>query len=562
LYKKNVKLDHGAKASFELQPLADVHFNTKYEDMYLRKAHLPTLYGLMGIAIFILIIAAINFINLSTALSVKRTKEIGVRKVLGSSKSKLVFQFLSETFLLTLIAVILAVLLVPPILSSMSTFIPEGVALELSKPSTIIFLALVCIITSLLAGFYPAKILSSFLPAVSLKGQGSEKTNRRSYFRKGLIVFQFTVSLVFIIGTLVVGNQMHYLLNKDMGFNKDAVINFSPEWRQGGDKAKLFAEKVRNISGVQLASADMGTPAEKGHWGTIIECKETSAENVESQMIGGDENYLPLYQLKLIAGRNLQRSDTIKEFLINETCARTLGFKKPEDALGKMLTTGMSDGDGRKNCPIVGVISDFHSQSLHEPIKAAFMIESKLFCRSISIKLNTKGKKTSDFSGIIDNVEKAWKEVYPDEKFEYTFFDQTIANFYQKEKKTAGIMNLAMIVAIFISCMGLFGLAAFTSQQRTKEIGIRKVLGASVPGIITLLSKDFLKPVFISIVIASPIAWYFMHKWLQDFAYRVSISWWIFIIGGLAAIIIAVLTVGLQTIKTAVSNPVKSLRSE
>lgn len=562
IVKKNVKFELGEKATFDLQPFSDVHFNTKYSDIYLTKAHLPTLYGLMGIAAFILLIAAVNFINLSTAQSLRRSKEIGVRKVLGSSRGKLVFQFLSETFVLTLIAMIIALILVPLILKLFSTYIPSGVTFNLLAPSTLLFLLVVCIITTLLAGFYPAKIVSAYLPVLSLKGKTTTHTSQKNYLRKGLIVFQFSISLVFIVCTLVVGRQINYALSMDMGFNKDAIITVTPEWKNGGEKAKLFAQEIGALTSVQVASVDMGAPADVNHWGSVLKCKETGVLDLRAQMIGGDKNYLPLYNIKLLAGRNIQNSDTIKEFLINETCAKKLGFNKPADAIGKILSTGMNDTDFPKNCPVVGILSDFHTESLHEPIKPVFMIESKAFCRQISVKLNTKGKSTDAFKSAISGIEKKWKEIYPDEKFDFAFFDENVAKFYGKEQKTAGIMNLAMFLAIFISCMGLFGLAAFTAQQRTKEIGIRKVLGASVAGIISMLTKDFLKPIFLAFVIATPVAWYFMQKWLEDFAYRVPVSWWIFIVSGGAAILVALFTVGIQTIRAAIANPVKSLRTE
>ncbi len=548
----------GFKAKFSLQPLSDIHFNNTYQDAYSRQAHLPTLYALMAIAAFILIIAAINFINLSTAQSLRRAKEVGVRKVLGGSKASLTIQFLIETFIVTSLAVVIAVVVTNPILSSFKSIVPNGVELHLFTPAVLGFLVLTVIVTSLLAGLYPARVLSSYLPALSLKGQGSQQLNRKSYLRKTLIVFQFTVSLVFIIGTIVIGNQIHFILNKDLGFNKDAIVTIPTDYNNTAGRMKVFATKINEIPGINLISRHQQTPASKDHSGTIVIYKGATVQKIKASFDLCDENYVRLFGLKLVAGRNIVHSDTLTEFLINETCAKALGFKKPEDAIGKMLTTGV----GGATCPVVGVIRDFHSQSLHDPIVPFFMGSRTSDERSISVKLATQRKEADVFKKTIAQVERAWNQVYPDDKFEYHFFDQTIAAFYDKEQKTAQLMNTAMLIAIFISCMGLFGLATFTAQQRIKEIGIRKVLGASVTNIVAMLSRDFLMLVIISMLIASPIAYYFMHQWLQDFAYRVNISWWVFLASGSAAIVIALLTISFQSIKAALMNPVKSLRSE
>ncbi len=495
--KEHIKLRDNTKIQLSLQPLTDIHFNNHYQDSYSRQAHLPTLYGLMAIAVFILLIAAINFINLSTAQSLRRAKEVGVRKVIGGTKTSLTIQFLVETFMVTGVALIIAVAAVNPIISLFHSFLPQGVALDLFSLPVLVFLVAILIITSLLAGFYPARVLSSYLPALSLKGQGSAQLNRRGYLRKTLIVFQFTVSLVFIIGTLIVADQIHFVLNKDMGFNKDAIITVHTDWNNTIDQLNVFCNKVRELPNVKLVSRHQHTPAAQRHGGTFIEYKGAGGAKTDASFDFCDENYVPLFGLKIVAGRNLSHSDTLKEYLVNETCAKALGFRKPEDAVGKTVEIGMSDSKRQ----IVGVLKDFNSKSLHEIISPFFMCTIKGNERSVSIKLAT-GKGISNFKATIAKIQSAWKEAYPDDKFEYAFFDQTIAGFYDKEQKTAQLMNTAMLIAIFISCMGLFGLAMFTAQQRMKEIGIRKVLGASVAGIVSMLSKDFLVLILISLVIA------------------------------------------------------------
>jgi len=555
--RTHVKMEPGSKTQLMLQPLSDIHFNNRYQDAYSRQAHLPTLYGLMAIALFILIIAAINFVNLSTAQSLRRAKEVGVRKVLGSSKKSLTIQFLIETFIITLAALVIAVAATNPIITAFHSFIPAGVSLNLFNPQVLLFLVATLIVTSLLAGFYPATILSSYLPALSLKGQGSIQLNGKSYLRKTLIVFQFTVSLVFIIGTLVVAKQIHFVLNKDMGFNKDAIITVHTGWNNTIDQLDVFSNKVKEIPNVQMVSRHHETPAAQRHGGTIIEYKGAGGAKIDASFDFCDENYVPLFGLKIIAGRNLSHSDSLKEYLVNENCAKALGFRNPADAIGKFVEIGMPNSKRQ----IVGIVKDFNSKSLHEVITPFFMTSQKRAERSISLKLAANGD-LSNFKTTIAQIGRAWKDVYPNDKFEYTFFDQTIAGFYDKEQKTAQLMNTAMLIAIFISCMGLLGLATFTAQQRVKEIGIRKVLGASITTIISMLSRDFLILVVVSLVIASPIAYYFMHSWLQDFAYRVNISLWVFLLSGLSAVIIAFATVSFQAIRVALTNPVKSLRNE
>jgi putative ABC transport system permease protein len=550
----------GEGNSLQLQPLSDIHFNEDYKDGYARKVHLPTLYGLMGIAAFILLIAIINFINLSIAQSIKRAKEIGVRKVLGSSLGRLRAQFFSETFLVTLTAVAIAAILLKPVLGLFSAFIPAGLVQQPFPAYVWLFLPGVLLLVTLLAGFYPAKVLSSYQPVLSLKGQAATPGSHRNYLRKSLIVFQFTISLVFIIGTIVVGKQINYMLTTDMGFDKDAIINLNIGSEKTPANKILFAQKLQQLSGVTAVSLHGNAPAAQRHPGTSIKSIGTSGTDAEiiSSFEFVDNQYIPLYNIKMLAGRNLLPSDTLREFVLNETSTRALGFKKPQDAIGQLVQVGISGKIG----PVAGVMEDFHSKSFREAITPFFITTTARSARTISVKLATDGKQISHLKTSLASIQKIWKGIYPDKKFDMRFLDETIAAFYEKEEKTAQLMNTAMVVAIFISCMGLFGLAAFMAQQRTKEIGVRKVLGATAVDIASMLSKDFLKLVLIAVVIASPIAWYLMNGWLEDFAYRTTINWWIFILAGLAAIVITLCTISFQSIKAALVNPVKSLRSE
>jgi len=563
MVNQNMDVGPDTKIAIELQPLSEIHFNSNYESSYGRTVQLSVLYGLIAVALFILLIAVINFVNLSTAQSLQRAREIGVRKVLGSNRRKIAVQFLCETFILTSISVILSLIIVSPLIKVFQPFLANGVGLNFS-PITGIFILTVMLVTSLLAGFYPAKILSAYPPVLTLKGGNFQTATGKNYFRKGLIIFQFTISLIFIIATLVIGKQVNYMLNTDMGFAKDAIVHIPGSPNYPKDKLLILSQELKQIAGVKMVSMGLGGPAEESHWSTILKHKwSDDEEGIGAQFLGGDENYISLYQIRLVAGRNLLPSDTMKEYLINETLAHQLGFKTPEDAIGKTMAGGGDDGKvSHKQLPIVGVLADFHQQSLHEQIAPVFVSTSKKYSRMLSVKLSTEGRKLSDFKTSIAAIEKRWKNIYPGEKFEYKFYDDVISKLYEKETKTETLVNTAMSIAIFISCMGLFGLAIFSTQRRTKEIGIRKIMGASPFRIAYMLSADFIWLVIAALVIASPPAYYFMHRWLQNFAYRINISWWVFILAGLAAAFIAILTISYQAIKAAMTNPVNALRTE
>ena len=558
--KLHVKPPPGAKLMMRLQPLRDIHFTGDYyredDGDNFRKAHLPTLYILMGIALFILMIAAFNFINLSTAQSIKRAKEIGIRKVLGSKKANLVFQFLTETFVLTVFAAGIAILLVKPVLYIFSSFIPQGIKFDLLSPSTLLFLLLVTLINSLLAGFYPAKVLSAYLPVDTLKGTTIQKGTGKVNLRKVLIVFQFAISLVFIIGAIIIGKQINFMRNADKGFKTDAIITIN-NWDDRTGKIKVLAEKIKQLNGVQHVIAQGNAPMGFAHGTENFKYKGKNELNLEASIESGDENFIPFYGMELLAGRNMTHSDSLNELVINKTGANALGFSNAADAIGKLLYTGNG-----KAFPIVGVVKDFHEGSFHEAIKPVIIANMPERQWSIAVKLATREKQVSNMNSILTEIEKQWKQVFPNQNFEYSFLDESITWLYEKDKQTAWLINAAMIITIFISCMGLFGLAMFTAQQRTKEIGIRKVLGASVINITTMLSKDFLRLVLISLLIATPLGWYFMNKWLDDFVYRTNITITEFLLSALAAITITLFAVGFQSIKAAMENPVKSLRSE
>ncbi|SRR5579871_237339 len=555
--------------SIHLQALSDMHFNPVYgSDFYTIQSDLHTLYALMGIAVLVLVIAAINFINLSTAQSIRRAKEIGIRKVLGSNRVALILQCLSETFILVLLAIVISMLITRLILKAFPAMIPDGVSIDLFSPSLLLFLFSIAIITTVLSGLYPAKVLSSYSPVQSLMGAASQISNQRSPLRKILIVFQFSVSIIFIIGTIMIGQQVHYLITKNLGFNKDAIINFFNAANHQKTDDYLLADKIRHLSGVEKVSVSDDPPETAfPRSGPSILCKDKQTQT-EPQYLDADDEFISLYGLKILSGRNFVAptgKDSSIEFLINETCSQQLGFKRPGEAVGHFVQEGSfmkTQFIPFRSGQVVGVLEDFHSQPLNKPIVAVCIAASKYRGGMISVKLSTNGKTPGNFDGTIKNIERQWKMIYPDEDFNYSFYDRTIAAFYSKEQKTGEIMNIAMVVAILISCIGLLGLITYMAARRTKEIGIRKVLGASVTGIAVMLAREFVILIVLAMVIASPVAYYLVHQWLQGFAYRISFSCWIFLSSGMSAILIALLTVGYQAVKAAMANPVKSLKTE
>lgn len=544
-----------------LQPLGDLHFNADYGNFEQRTAHKPTLYGLLAVAVFLLLLGCINFINLTTAQASQRAKEIGIRKTMGSSKKQLIWQFLGETFIITLIATVLSVVFTPVLLKIFGDFIPPELHFSITEqPLLILFLIGLVITVSLLSGFYPAWVLSAFRPVNVLKNQGNTNPgkSRKAWVRKSLTVSQFVIAQVFILATLVVGQQIHYTLNKDLGFRKNAIVHFMVDYHDTSKvKRRILAEKLRTIPEVSMVGLSTGTPPSNNFWSSTITYKDGKKESTaDVAMKFGDTNYLRQFGLQLVAGKNYVSSDTVSQFLINETYARVLGFPDPQKALGRYLV--WSD----KNILITGVVKDFHQKSLHEVIKPLVIGNWGQIHREFSISLQPQTADGNNWKAGIAKIGAAWKQLYPDYDFEYAFLDESIAKYYKAEQDISRLLKWATGLAIFISCLGLLGLVMYTTNQRTKEIGVRKVLGATVSQIVSILSKDFLLLVMIAFLIAAPVAWWAMHKWLENFAYRTPINAWLFIGAGFLTIVVAMATISYQTFKAAAANPVKSLRTE
>ncbi|HEY4966633.1 MAG TPA: FtsX-like permease family protein [Puia sp.] len=480
---------------YKLQPLSDLHFNHLYGNIfgYDDLAHKPSLYGLLAVAAFLLLLACINFINLSTAQSSQRAKEIGIRKTLGSSRRQLFVQFLSETFVLTLLATFLSVGLTPFLLKVFSDFIPKGFHFNFAnQPAVFVFGGLLLIVVTFLSGFYPAMVLSSYRPALVLKNQGpvGDGKSRSALLRKTLTVSQFVVAQVFVIGTLLVSKQISYLLHKDLGFKKDAIVYFYTSFYDTTRQNRLvLLNRLKTIPGISLVSLSGDAPFSNHSWTDVMKYKNGKKEiETELDIKYVDTNYCRLYQIRLLSGKKLSYCDTVRDLLINETYAHILGFRDLREAIGKNI----SWNNNKKT--IVGVVADFHQKSLHNAIKPLIITSLVTNEGLISVALAPQSHGGHSWKTVIANMQKAWSSVYPEDDFNYQFQDEEIAKSYKTEQEIAGLLNWATGLAIFISCLGLLGLVISTTNQRTKEIGIRKIIGASVTQIIFLLSSDRTSP--------------------------------------------------------------------
>ncbi|MBS1503261.1 MAG: FtsX-like permease family protein, partial [Bacteroidetes bacterium] len=553
--RKHLDPNPHTKLHAQLQPFTGIHFHREYGGEG-NKADMRILYTLAIVALFILFIAAINFINLATAQSIQRTKEIGIRKVLGSGKRTILLQFLTETFMLALLAVAIATASIKPVLNMFAAYIPQGVKFDLTNYSNWIFLAGIAVFTTLLAGLYPAKILTTFQPVSSLKGKPGEKTSNKGYLRKSLIVFQFTMSLIFMIGTIVMSKQINYMQTQELGFKTSNIITLRSLWSDHTGKMKVLAEKIKQLPGVEQVITEAFPPMGFAHMGNGAQLQGSGEKPFEVSVHSGNEEFVPFYHMKIIAGRNLLPSDSVREYLINETAAKAFGFNKPQKAVGRLLLLG------NKAYPIAGVVADFYENSFHQHINPVVIENDPKVQMGIALKLTPAEFQKGDIPLLVNRIAKQWKTVYPEEPFDYSFLGDYISRLYEMDQRMQWTMKIATIITIFISCIGLFGLTMFNTERRTKEISIRKVLGASAGNIVAMLNKEIIMLIAISFLISSPIAWFFTHKMLQNFAYHTNLSAWVFILAGAGALLIALVTISFQTVRSAAANPVKGLRNE
>ncbi|GAB2586779.1 ABC transporter permease [Spirosoma areae] len=563
LKKKYMNAEDNRRISYVLQPLTDVHTEPLYEDFlggYLVSREV--LWGLASLAVFLILIASFNFINLTTAQAIRRRKEVGVRKVVGSTQLQLFSQFIGETLVIATVAGLLSVGALTVLLDWLNRSLTI-IDLDLRPDAAVwVVSAGLVLIVALLAGFYPAIVLSKFQPITALKNTTTPRRDRFS-LRQGLIVLQFCITYGLIVGTFVASQQMDFFQHKDLGFAKDAVLTINGPRNQIPGKLDVFRQQLLRNSTIRDVSFSSGAPITKNFYGTNFRLKSEAVQmNRQAEMKLVDLAYQSLFGLQMVAGRWFSPSNIVPNgsrfngFILNETMVNMLGLT-PEMAIGK--TVAISEGEA----PILGVVRDFHNVSLQQPIKpCVLMCWNTDFYEQIHVALQTRDGQWLNAGQTLGSIEQTWKRLFPQDVYQYTFLNESLAKGYIIEQLVFDAFRIFAAISVFISCLGLFGLITFTTQQRVKEIGVRKVLGASVASIVSLLSKDFLKLVLIAIVISSPVAWWAMNQWLQGFAYKIEIAWWVFAGAGLLAVGIALLTVSFQSVKAALMNPVKSLRSE
>jgi len=545
------------KDSHIIQPLSAVHYDTQTGDYSNKTISRELLNVLWLIAAFIMLIACVNFINLSTAQAVNRAKEVGVKKVLGSNKSQLQIQFIIETFLIVMSAVLLASFITILVLPYLNHLLELSLSFDiLNNPVILLFLLAVTISVTALASFYPSIVLSRFNPVNALKSKATANSSKGISLRRGLVVFQFIIAQVLIIGTLIIVKQMNYFMDQPLGFEKKAIINIP--FRVDSlriSRLDYLKQQLLSVTGVQAVSFSSNTPVEDANdiWSTFRFDHAIKDADFKAITKFADNEYVPAYKLQLIAGRNLQPSKMTREFLVNESLMKSLGIENPDEILNREISIW---GD-RIKCPVVGVLKDFNDRSFLNNIAPLLVTTNITMYSQAAIKL-----ATPNISSTLQSVKTIWEQTFPGFVYEYRFLDDKIAGFYKQESQLSQLYKIFAAIAIFLSCLGLYGLASFMALQRIKEVGIRKVHGASSGNIAYLFSKEFIILVGIAFALATPIAWYYMQQWLQGYAYRVNISWRIFAGGGLAAIIIALATVSFRTIKAAFANPVNNLRSE
>jgi putative ABC transport system permease protein len=542
----------GNSLGFSLQPLSAIHLHSATNNELEPGGNATYVYIFSGIAIFMLIVACINFINLSTAGASKRAKEVGVRKVIGSGKAQLIGQFLSESMLLALMAVAVAILMVYLALPAFNAIAGKTFTLE---PLSLLGFGTLGIVVGLIAGIYPAFYLSSFQPIAVLKGKLTNPAKRIG-MRSALVVTQFVISVGLMIATVVVYQQMKYIRDKNLGYNREQILTIPNSYLLGRNE-QSFKNQMLQDSRVVSATTSWYKPVGPSNYNNALAYPEGN----DHQLVNGvdfhiDEQYIPTFGMRIVAGRNFSPAYPTDSagIILNETAAKALGWDNAS-AIGKTLIRQNSDKGLNYPYHVVGVVQNFNFRSLHENITPLFMTlqpEGGLIFKI----------KTADVAGLLATMKNQWDQYKTGEAFSYNFLDDLYNKTYAAEQKTGTILNIFAALTILVACLGLFGLATYTAEARTKEIGIRRVLGASVSQVTGMLSTQFIKLVGIASLIAFPLGWLAMNRWLEGFAYRVNIQWWVFAMAGMAAVLVAILTVSVQAIKAAVANPVKSLRSE
>ncbi len=548
------------------QPLGDVHLKSAdfiYDNAI--RGNATYVKALTLIALFVLAIACFNFINLATARSFKRAKEIGVRKVVGADRTQLVFQFIGETILLAVLSVVIASVVTSLLVPLLNNFTDKSIVFNpIANPLLALLILGGGVVIGILAGIYPAMVLSGFQPITVLKSMKLFGTGSHiPWLRQGLVILQFSLSALLIVSAIIVYKQTHYLNSKDLGFNKDQVIYFQIR-QDAAEKLDAFKAELKQSPNIVSVTSGYGLPGDLyAGDGVVLPGKDGDKEHSSNVFIG-DHDYVKTLGMRIIAGRDFSKdmsTDVNEAFIINETAVKEFGFGTPEKALGQRINwnewSPQDTLNPVKKGKVIGVIQDFHYKSLHEKVVSSVIHLYPQVTFKVAAKL-----QTTDIQNTIAHITKVWDKFSPGFPLDYKFMDETYGKMYKSEGKLASLLWIFTVMAIVVGCLGLFGLAAFAAEQRTKEIGIRKVLGASVLNIMGLLSKNFIVMVLIASATAFPLAWWLMNKWLDDFPYRVTIGWWVFAVAVIAALLVALITVSFQSIKAATTNPVKSLRTE
>ena len=563
LIKKYYQPEDAARESFLLQPLSEIHFNTEYDDNPGTAPVSTSMLAILGvIGMFILVIACVNFINLSTALSVHRSREVGIRKTLGAQQPQLAMQYLGEAFLLAAMAGVISIVAAEIVAPWMASFLENDIQLDfLHDVWLLAFLAGAVLFTALLAGSYPALVLSRFNPVHALKNRLTNRQEGAVPLRKVLVVLQFFIAQVLIISTLVVNSQLNFFRSRPLGFTKEAVINVALP-QHDAQKLEAMRNKLLADPDVKDVSFSLGAPTSDMNFGTGMFLTAKGGENRYGVNIKPvDTHYKDVYGLELIEGRWFTESDeklgNVKDtykwvYVVNEKAVKTLGFSSPKDIIGESVTIGFNDHAGE----VIGVVKDFNVASLRQELRPVLMLPFNM-AYSAGIKISTT--HTTD---VIKKIEEAYNTQFSEYLFEFTFLDQYIERLYRDEEKMFAMFEIFAGIAIFIGCLGLYGLASFMAEQKNKEIAIRKTLGASIGNIVANFSREFVILIAIAFVAAMPLVWFAMNRWLQEFAFRIEISWIVFVMGIASTLAIAFLTVGYRSLRAARTNPVEALRSE
>lgn len=545
---------------YKLQALSEMHQDERFGNFNLRTVSKNTLWALALVGIALVLVACVNYINLATARSTLRSKEIGIRKVLGSKRSQLVIQFLSEAFVVVLVASVIGIFIAELALANLHSLLnvtPENHLI--TDPFVLRFLVAIILVITFLAGFYPALIVSRFNSITAIKNKLTS-AGTGGYLRKTLVVFQFCITQVFAIGTLIVISQMEYFKNGDLGFEKEAIINVSIP-AADDIKLKTFKDQLQTNSRISKVSVSSTTPSgfKRNRWFTDIRRKEADPkENLVCEYQSVDPEYFELYKLRFEAGRNFSFNDTLQNIIINHTLALNAGYKTAEEAIGSQMQLD------NKDYIVIGVIYDFYSESMKEGFgKLAFRMNPQHYMMA-SIKLNTENSRHNEatLQEAIHGIENVWAQTYPETAFDYRFFDENIKAFYQEESKLSKLLQIFSMIFLFVGCLGLYGLISFVVNRKMKEVAVRKIFGASFVNILILISKDYIQLILLAFFIASPIAYYFTEKWLNGFVNHIDISWWIIIIPGIIVLGVALMAVSGQTLRAAQSNPADTLKYE